>query len=167
MRVLVVGPDWEDGSEVGCQNGLRAMGHEATLFDPRKVHRRPASASALSACLCRGRVCPAWQPSASRFSRKAHCWKPPAGCASTWCWWSSFCGCCPKRLPSCVRGIVCAGWFPDAFTSFGRGTFLLAPWEWALFQDRFMVKRLRQSLSADYIHHLPSAWIACSTAQLT
>ena len=36
MRVLVVGPDWEDGSEVGCINGLRAMGHQATLFDPRK-----------------------------------------------------------------------------------------------------------------------------------
>jgi len=36
MRVLVVGPDWEDGSEVGCINGLRAMGHEASLFDPRK-----------------------------------------------------------------------------------------------------------------------------------
>lgn len=52
-------------------------------------------------------------------------------------------------------GITCAGWFPDAFTSFGRGTFLLAPWNGLFFQDRFMVQRLRQSLSADFVHHLP------------
>ena len=51
-------------------------------------------------------------------------------------------------------GVRCVGWFPDAFTSFGRGTFLLAPWDALFFQDRFIVDRLRESLGADNIHHL-------------
>ena len=112
MRVLVVGPDWEDGSEVGCINGLRAMGHEATLFDPRKyigvprpLQRYPLAYAAAEFVL-RGTVREPFYFAQKPLLQRA------------------------RELRA--RGIVCAGWFPDAFTSFGRGTFLLAPWNLSL-----------------------------------
>ena len=63
------------------------------------------------------------------------------------------------------QGIVCAGWFPDAFTSFAAARSALRL-EWALFQDRFMGACGRACPPTTSIT-CPSAWIACSTAQLT
>ena len=156
MRVLVVGPDWEDGSEVGCINGLRAMGHEATLFDPRKyigvprpLQRYPLAYAAAEFVL-RGTVREPFYFAQKPLLDRARELRVDLVLVVQLLW----------VLPETItelrsRGIVCAGWFPDAFTSFGRGTFLLAPWNGLFFQDRFMVQRLRHSLSADFIHHLP------------
>ncbi len=156
MRVLVVGPDWEDGSEVGCVNGLRAMGHTAELFDPRKyigvprpLQRYPLAYAAAEFVL-RGTVREPFYFAQKPLLARARALKADLVLVVQLLW----------VLPETIAelrglGITCAGWFPDAFTSFGRGTFLLAPWNGLFFQDRFMVARLRQSLSADYIHHLP------------
>lgn len=156
MRVLVVGPDWEDGSEVGCVNGLRNLGHEAWLFDPRKhigvpsrLQRYPLAYSVAEFVL-RGTVREPFLFAQKPLLAKARQIEADLVLVVQLLW------VLPQtvtELRSC--GIRCAGWFPDAFTSFGRGTFLLAPWNGLFFQDRFMVKRLRESLSADFIHHLP------------
>jgi len=156
MRVLVVGPDWEDGSEIGCVNGLRALGHEAWLFDPRKhlgvpkpLQRFPL-AYAAAEFLLRGTVREPFFFAQKPLVARAKALRVDLVLVVQLLW----------VLPETVTelrslGMSCAGWFPDAFTSFGRGTFLLAPWNGLFFQDRFMVARLRHSLSCDFIHHLP------------
>jgi spore maturation protein CgeB len=132
------------------------MGHEASLFDPRKyigvprpLQRYPLAYAAAEFVL-RGTVREPFYFAQKPLLARARALKADLVLVVQLLW----------VLPETIAelrglGITCAGWFPDAFTSFGRGTFLLAPWTGLFFQDRFMVARLRQSLSADYIHHLP------------
>ena len=155
MRVVVVGPDGVDTSEMGCVRGLRALGHTAEICDLRKhigvpgpLQRYPLS-FLIAEYLLRGTVREPFYLAQKVLVDKARALRADLVLVVQLLW----------VLPATVTalreaGVRCVGWFPDAFTSFGRGTFLLAPWDALFFQDRFIVERLRESLGADNIHHL-------------
>ncbi len=155
MRVLVVGPGWVDSSEMGCVRGLRALGHQAEICDlrqhigvPAPLRRFPQS-FLIAEYLLRSTVREPFYFAQRQLLQQAQAMRADLVLVIQLLW----------VLPETVerlrdRGVRCAGWFPDAFTSFGRGTFLLAPWDALFFQDRFIVERLRTTLAADNIHHL-------------
>lgn len=156
MRVLVVGPSWVDSSEMGCVRGLKALGHEARVCDLRKhigvpgpLQRYPM-AFLVAEYLLKGTVREPYYFAQRVLLREAREFRADLVLVVQLVW----------VLPQTVtalrdQGIRCVGWFPDAFTSFGRGTFMLAPWDALFFQDTFMVERLRTAFGADNIHHLP------------
>lgn len=156
MRVLVIGPSWVDSSEMGCVRGLRALGHEAEVCDLREhlgvpwPLRRYGAAYKLAEALLRATVREPFHFAQRRLLERAADYGADLVLVVQLLW----------VLPETVerlraRGIRCVGWFPDAFTSFGRGQFLLAPWDALFFQDSFIVERLRTVLSAPNIFHLP------------
>lgn len=155
MRVLVVGPGWVDSSEMGCVRGLRALGHEAEICDLQQhiglpgPLRRSALAFRVAEFVLKATVREPFYLAQRHLLDQAIRMRADLVLAVQLVW----------VLPETVvelrrRGIRCVGWFPDAFTSFGRGTFLLAPWDALFFQDRFIVDRLRTAFSVDNIHHL-------------
>ena len=159
MRVLVVGPSWVDSSEMGCVRGLRALGHTAEICDLRQHLGVPAPlrryktayriAESLLELALRGTVREPFYLAQRQLLAAAERLQADLVLVVQLLW----------VLPETVArlqkdGVRCVGWFPDAFTSFGRGTFLLAPWDALFFQDRFIVERLRTSLGDDRIHHL-------------
>ncbi|MFO0572667.1 MAG: glycosyltransferase [Polyangia bacterium] len=155
MRVLVVGPDGVDSSERSCARGLAELGHEAEVVDLRRHMGVPRAISrsylltALAEGLLRATVREPYHFAQRHLLERAKTFRADLVLVVQLTW----------VLPETVvalrdRGVRCVGWFPDAFTSFGRGTFLLAPWDALFFQDRFIVERLRKTLSADYVHHL-------------
>ena len=155
MRVVVVGPGGVDTSEMGCVRGLRALGHTAEICDlrqhlgvPAPLQRYPLS-FLIAEYLLRSTVREPFYLAQKALLEKARALRADLVLVVQLLW----------VLPPTVTalreaGVRCVGWFPDAFTSFGRGTFLLAPWDALFFQDRFIVDRLRESLGADNIHHL-------------
>lgn len=155
MRVVVVGPSGVDTSEMGCVRGLRALGHTAEICDLRKhigvpgpLQRYPLS-FVVAEYLLRGTVREPFYLAQKVLLEQARALRADLVLAVQLLW----------VLPATVTalreaGVRCVGWFPDAFTSFGRGTFLLGPWDALFFQDRFIVDRLSQSLGADNIYHL-------------
>lgn len=155
MRVIVVGPGGLDTSEMGCVRGLRALGHEAHICDlrqhlgvPRPLQRYPLS-YLVAEYILRGMTREPFSLAQRALLAQAQAVRAELVLAVQLLW----------VLPETVTalraaGVRCVGWFPDAFTSFGRGTFLLAPWDALFFQDRFIVDRLREALGADNIHHL-------------
>lgn len=157
MRVLVVGPDGTDSSERSCVRGLAELGHEAEVCDLRRhmipgvpdATRRSYVLAQLAEGLLRATVREPYHFAQRHLLDQARAFRADLVLVVQLTW----------VLPETVtalreRGVRCVGWFPDAFTSFGRGTFLLAPWDALFFQDRFIVERLRTTLSADYVHHL-------------
>ncbi len=156
MRVLVVGPSWVDSSEMGCVRGLRTLGHEAEICDLRKyigvpgpLQRYPM-AYLVAEYLLKSTVREPFYLAQRVLLQKAREFRADLVLVVQLLW----------VLPETVAklreaGTRCVGWFPDAFTSFGRGSFLLAPYEALFFQDPYMVERLRTSFSVDNIHHLP------------
>ena len=133
MRVLVVGPGWVDSSEMGCVRGLRALGHEAEICDLQQhiglpgPLRRSALAFRVAEFVLKATVREPFYLAQRHLLDQAIRMRADLVLAVQLVW----------VLPETVvelrrRGIRCVGWFPDAFTSFGRGTFLLAPWD-ALF----------------------------------
>lgn len=155
MRILVVGPSGVDTSEMGCVRGLRALGHTAEICDLRKhlgvpapLQRYPLS-FLIAEYVLRSTVREPFYLAQKVLLEKARLLQADLVLVVQLLW----------VLPETVTalreaGVSCVGWFPDAFTSFGRGTFLLAPWNALFFQDRFIVDRLSESLGADNIHHL-------------
>lgn len=159
MRILVVGQSGRslvDSSEASCVRALQQLGHEAEVFDLREhlgvpgPLRRYRMAFQVAEVLLRGTVREPFYLAQRHLLRRVE--ESGAGLVLVvqllWV------------LPETVtrlrdRGVRCAGWFPDAFTSFGRGSFLLAPYEALFFQDPFIVERLRTALATDTIHHLP------------
>src|SRR5262249_8058144 len=127
MRVVVVGPGGIDTSEMGCVRGLRALGHAADICDlrqhlgvPRPLQRHPLSFLVAEYPL-RSTVREPFYLAQKALLQMARRADLVLVVQLTWV------------LPETVTalreaGVRCVGWFPDAFTSFGRGTFLLAPW---------------------------------------
>jgi len=155
MRILVVGPGSVDSSEMGCVRGLRTLGHQAEICDMRQHMGQPRPlqksrlAFQITEFVLRATVREPFYLAQRHLLRQAEAFRADLLLAVQLQW----------VLPETVetlrrRGVRCVGWFPDAFTSFGRGTFLLGPWDALFFQDRFIVERLRTSLSADNIFHL-------------
>lgn len=156
MRVLVVGPSAIDSSEMGCVRGLRMLGHTAEICDlrqhmglPGALRRSPMAARIAEFVLLSTVREPYYFAQQHLISA---CERFAADLVLviqlTWV--------LPQTIETLrSRGVRCVGWFPDAFTSFGRGTFLLAPWDALFFQDPFMVDRLRTAFGLDSIHHLP------------
>ncbi len=156
MRILVVGPSWVDSSEMGCVRGLRALGHEAEVCDLRKhigvpvpLQRYPM-AFLVAEYILKSTVREPFYFAQKVLLEHAARMRADLVLVVQLVW----------VLPETVttlreRGVRCAGWFPDAFTSFGRGQFMLAPWDALFFQDTFMVERLRTAFGVDNIHHLP------------
>jgi spore maturation protein CgeB len=144
-----------DTSEMGCVRGLRALGHTAAVCDlrqhlgvPRPLQRYPLS-FLVAEYLLRSTVREPFYLAQKALLQMARELRADLVLVVQLTW----------VLPETVTalreaGVRCVGWFPDAFTSFGRGTFLLAPWDALFFQDRFIVDRLRESLGQDNIHHL-------------
>lgn len=156
MRILVVGPSWVDSSEMSSVRGLRALGHEAEVCDLREYMgvprplRRYGAAYKIVEYLLRSTVREPFYFAQRKLLQRARDFRADLVLVVQLLW----------VLPETVtalreRGVRCVGWFPDAFTSFGRGSFLLAPWDALFFQDTFIVERLRTAFSADNIHHLP------------
>jgi spore maturation protein CgeB len=155
MRIVVVGPSGVDTSEMGCVRGLRALGHTAEICDlsqhlgvPGPLQRYPL-AFLVAEYLLRSTVREPFYLAQKALVAQARALRADLVLVVQLLW----------VLPETVTalreaGVRCVGWFPDAFTSFGRGTFLLAPWDALFFQDRFIVERLSQSLGAANIHHL-------------
>ena len=155
MRVLVVGPSWVDSSEMGCVRGLRALGHTAEICDlhqhigvPKPLQKYPLS-FLVAEYLLRSTVREPFYFAQRQLLEQAAAMRADLVLVVQLLW----------VLPQTVttlreRGVQCVGWFPDAFTSFGRGTFLLAPYSALFFQDRFIVQRLRSAFGVDNIHHL-------------
>ncbi len=52
-------------------------------------------------------------------------------------------------------GAIFVGWFMDAIVNFGRGYFFAAEYDALFFKDKFIVSKLRQTLSANNIFYLP------------
>ena len=156
MRVIVVGPRAIDSSEMGCVRGLRALGHAAEICDlrqhmglPGSLRKNPMAARIAEFVLLSTVREPYYFAQRELLSA---CQRFGADLVLviqlTWV--------LPQTIETLrARGIRCVGWFPDAFTSFGRGTFLLAPWDALFFQDPFMVDRLRTAFGLQTIHHLP------------
>lgn len=156
MRVIVVGPSWVDSSEMGCVRGLRSLGHQAEICDLRQhiglpgPLRQNAWAARVAEFVLLSTVREPYHFAQAELLRRCAEFGADLVLVVQLTW----------VLPQTIetlrkRGIRCVGWFPDAFTSFGRGTFLLAPWDALFFQDPFMVDRLRTAFSVDNIHHLP------------
>lgn len=159
MRVLVVGPDGTDSSERSCVRGFAQLGHEAEVCDLRHHMGVPRAVSrsyiltALAEGLLRATVREPYYFAQRHLLERARSFRADLVLVVQLLW----------VLPETVetlrrRGVRCVGWFPDAFTSFGRGSFLLAPWDALFFQDRFIVERLSRSLSAPYVQHLPQCY---------
>jgi spore maturation protein CgeB len=155
MRVLVVGPSFVDCSEMGCVRGLRTLGHEAEICDLRQHIGLPGPllrsslAFRISEFILQATVREPFYLAQRHLLQQAAAFRADLVLVVQLLW----------VLPETIatlrkRGVRCVGWFPDAFTSFGRGTFLLAPWDALFFQDRFIVERLRTSLGTDRIFHL-------------
>ncbi len=155
MRVLVVGPGSVDSSEMGCVRGLRSLGHQAEICDLREHIGLPTAllhsglALRVAEFVLQATVREPFYLAQRWLLQKAQEFGADLVLVVQLLW----------VLPETIetlrrRGVRCVGWFPDAFTSFGRGTFLLAPYHALFFQDRFIVERLRTSLSADNIFHL-------------
>jgi spore maturation protein CgeB len=156
LRVLVVGPSWVDTSEMACVRSLRALGHQAEICDLRQHIglpsrlRRSRLAARLAEFLLQATVREPFYFAQKQLLQQAAELRADLVLVIQLTW----------VLPETVetlrkRGVRCVGWFPDAFTSFGRGTFLLAPWDALFFQDRFIVERLGTSLHTGNIFHLP------------
>src|SRR5579883_2975333 len=141
MRILVVGPQRLDSSEMSCVRAFRALGHEAEVCDLRKhigVPRplqRYHMAFLVAEYLLRSTVREPYYLAQRQLLRRAREMRADLVLVVQLAW----------VLPETVRrlrdeiGARCAGWFPDAFTSFGRGTFLLAPYDALFFQDPFII----------------------------
>ena len=156
MRVLVVGAAWTDSSEMGCVRGLQALGHEAEICDlrnhmgvPGPLQRFPM-AHLVADFVLRATVREPYQLAQRPLLDRVAAYRPDLVLVVQLVW----------VLPETIaalrdRGVRCVGWFPDAFTSFGRGSFLLAPYDALFFQDPFIVDRLSTAFGVDNIHHLP------------
>jgi spore maturation protein CgeB len=156
MRVLVVGPSAKDSSEMGCVRGLRALGHQAEICDLRQhmglppALRRSPTAARVAEFVLLSTVREPYYFAQRHLLRACEEFGADLLLVIQLTW----------VLPQTIeelrrRGVRCVGWFPDAFTSFGRGVFLLAPWDALFFQDPFMVDRLRTAFGLPSIHHLP------------
>ena len=156
MRILVVGPSSLDSSEMGCVRGLVSLGHEADLCDlrphmgiPGPLRKSAFLSRALEFAL-NATVREPFYFAQQHLLDRCAAYRPDLLLVVQLQW------VLPKTIETLRRrGILCTAWFPDAFTSFGRGTFLLAPWDALFFQDPFMVQRLRTAFSTPAIYHLP------------
>lgn len=156
MRILVIGPSGLDTMEMSTARALCGLGHHAEVCDLRRHIGLPGPlvgsglAFRVAEFVLRATVREPFYLAQRELVRQAAALRADLVLVVQLTW----------VLPETIvalreRGVRCVGWFPDAFTSFGRGTFLLAPWDALFFQDRFIVERLRTSLGTDTIHHLP------------
>ena len=145
-----------DSSEMGCVRGLRSLGHAAEICDLRQHMGLPA---ALRKNPMAARIAEFVLLSTVRepyFFAQQHLLAASERFQADLVLVIQLTWVLPQTIEALrKRGVRCVGWFPDAFTSFGRGTFLLAPWDALFFQDPFMVDRLRTAFGLDNIHHLP------------
>ena len=155
-RVLVVGATRVDSSEVGCVRGLEQLGHQAEIADMRKHLGVPAPlqryqmAYLVAEYLLRSTVREPFYLAQRYLLEHARRFRADLVLVVQLAW----------VLPETVvalreQGIRCVGWYPDAITNFGRGSFFLAPWDALFFQDPFIVERFRTSLGMDNVYHLP------------
>ncbi len=141
---------------MGCVRGLRALGHQAEICDLRQhmglppALRRSPMAARVAEFVLLSTVREPYYFAQQHLLRACAAFDAELLLVIQLTW----------VLPQTIeelrrRGVRCVGWFPDAFTSFGRGAFLLAPFDALFFQDPFMVERLRTAFGLSSIYHLP------------
>lgn len=156
LRILVVGATRVDSSEVGCVRGLEQLGHTAEISDLRKHLGVPAPlqryqmAYLVAEYLLRSTVREPFYLAQRYLIEHARRFRADLVLVVQLAW----------VLPETIKalrdaGVTCVGWYPDAITNFGRGSFFLAPWNALFFQDPFIVDRFKTSLGFDNVYHLP------------